>query len=72
MYSELASYLRHNGGNRGFFQFRLITKVKGVEFGSPVYRYDEMLEVLEKNGIDWEHLNRIDARPAGRLEWETL
>lgn len=69
--SDLARYIRQNGGNRGNFQFRLITNVKGVEFGSPVYTYETMLLVLDSHEIESHHLVRIVARPAGRLEWTT-
>lgn len=70
--SDLARFIRQNGGNRGNFQFRLIAKVKGVEFGSPVYTYDTMLLVLDSHEIETGDLVRIVARPAGQLEWVTF
>lgn len=70
--SDLARYIRQNGGNRGNFQFRLIAKIKGVEFGSPVYTYETLLLVLDSHEIETGDLVRIVARPAGRLEWSTF
>lgn len=70
--SGLAEFIRKNGGNRGNHQFRLITEVKGVEFSSPVYKYQTMLQVLDSHNLEYGDLNRILARPAGQLEWSVL
>lgn len=69
MKSGLANFIRSNGGDRGNFQFRLIARVKDVEFSSPVYTYQQMLQVLEAHGIEYGDLMKILARPAGRSEW---
>jgi len=72
MKSGLADFIRNNGGDRGNFQFRLIAKIRDVEFSSPVYTYHQMLQVLEAHGIERGHLHKILARPAGRNEWGVL
>lgn len=71
MSSSLAEYLTEQG-DRGFHQFRLITTIKGVEFGSPVYTFDKMIEVLNTSGIDNAELRRISARKAGSQEWGVM
>lgn len=72
MSSELANSIRRNGGDRGNFQFRLITEVKGVEFSSPVYKYLTMIQVMESHSIEYGDLKKILARRAGQLEWVTF
>lgn len=72
MSSGLAEHIRKTGGDRGNFQFRLIAKVKGVEFSSPVYKYLTMLQVLESHNIEHGDLVKIVARRAGALEWVTF
>ena len=68
---DLAQYL-NDCGPRGNFQFRLITEVKGVEFGSPVYGFTEMLTIIRESGIDFGDLRKIIARKAGAgaADWE--
>lgn len=70
--SQLANYIRENGGDRGFHMFRMVTTVKGVEFGTPVYTYDELVEALDKSGIESDDLSRIMARRGGLADWETF
>jgi hypothetical protein len=70
--SDLARFIKQNGGHRGNFQFRLIANIKGVEFGSPVYTYETLLLVLNAHEIEHGDIVRIVARPAGRLEWTTF
>lgn len=72
MKSGLADFIRRNGGDRGNFQFRLIARVKDVEFSSPIYTYQQMLQVLETHGIENGDLMKILARPAGRNEWAVM
>jgi hypothetical protein len=72
MKSGLADFIRKNGGHRGNNQFRLLTLVKGIEFSSPVYTYQQMLQMLDAHGVENGDLSRILARPAGRLEWMVL
>ena len=72
MSSGLADFIRKNGGDRGNYQFRLITEVKGVEFSSPVYKYLSMLSVLDNHNLEYGDLKKILARPANRLEWQVL
>lgn len=72
MSSGLADFIRKNGGDRGNFQFRLITEVKGVEFSSTVYQYNTMLMVLDSHNLEKGDLKKILARPAGQLEWKVL
>ena len=72
MASNLATHIRNNGGARNYFQFRLKVTVAGLDFVSPVYTYEDMLNALDEHGLDWEELRRIEARPAGQLEWETF
>lgn len=67
--SGLAEYIRNNGGPRGNFQFRIVVVVKGVEFSSPIHSYKAMLKVLDMNGLDYQDVRRILARPAGQKEW---
>jgi hypothetical protein len=69
MKSGLADFIRKNGRDRGNYQFRLIAKVKGVEFSSPVYTYQQMLQVLDAHGVEAVDLVKVLARPAGRNEW---
>lgn len=71
MTSSLAEYLTEQG-DRGFHQFRLITTIKGVEFGSPVYTFDKMVKVLNDSGLDNGDLRRISARKAGTQEWDVM
>lgn len=72
MSSSLADHIRKNGGDRGNFQFRLITRVKGLSFSSPIYQYLSMLQVLDSHNIEYGDLEKILARPAGQLEWKVF
>lgn len=72
MASGLADHIRKHGGDRGNYQFRLITKVKGLNFSSPIYQYLSMLQVLDNHNIEHGDLEKILARPAGQLEWQVF
>ena len=74
MASEIANFIREYPGDyiQRHHQFRLITIVKGVEFGTPVMKYEEMLKTLDDAGMDYGDISQIKARIGGRAEWVTL
>jgi hypothetical protein len=73
--SEFVNYL-HNFRSRteGFHQFRLIKVIKGVEFGSRVLTYRQMVELILDQDLNLMDIDKIVGRRAGSglADWEVI
>lgn len=65
---------RENRLTTVYSQFRLIAMIDGVEFGTPVLKYKDLVSTLEEHPDVQHHLHKIIGRRkgAGAAEWETV
>jgi len=69
--SKLARFIADQGP-RGYYQFRMIHIIKGVEFGTRVYTFKELLSVIRTRDLEFIDVHKLFARKAdaGSADWE--
>ena len=69
--SKLARFIA-DFGPKGYYQFRMVHIVKGVEFGTRVYTFKELLSVIRTRDLEFNDVDKLYARKAdaGAADWE--